>query len=54
MTPFFEALSIVDWATFNFASVFLSAESPIEVLTSLTTPLTLVLVDLLRNRLNSF
>ena len=54
MTPFFEALSIVDWAAFSFTIVFLSAESPIEFLTSLTIPLILVLVDLLRSRLNSF
>lgn len=54
MTPFFEALSIADWAAMTFADISEPDVSPADDRTSLTIVLIPVLTDLLRKRFNSF
>jgi len=54
ITPFFEALSIADWAALSFAEISAPDVSAAADRMSLTIVLILVLTDLLRRRLNSF
>lgn len=54
ITPFFEALSIADWAALIFAEISAPDVSTADDRMSLTIVLILVLTDLLRRRLNSF
>ena len=53
ITPFFEALSIADWAALILAEISAPDVSAADRM-SLTIVLILVLTDLLRRRLNSF
>jgi hypothetical protein len=54
MTPFFEALSMTDWAVVNLTFVSSADASPTDDRISLTILLTLVFVALFRKRRISF